>query len=322
MGAGDFYIGMDLGGTTFKALAVSPDGAILGRVQDNTRAERAPEAVVHSMMEALLRLQAEVSSPSRRLAAIGFGIPGILDLPAGIVRRSPNLPGWHDFNLRAAVQCHLDIPFTIDNDANVAAVGEAWLGAGRGVQHFLMLTLGTGVGGGIIIAGTILHGAYGYAGELGHTVVDPNGPLCGCGSYGCLEQFASGTAIARLAEPYYGQTTARVVALAAQRGEPPAIDVYHQVGRYLGIACASFANLFNPQIIAIGGAVAGAFDLFIDAMHMTMRQRSFIEVYNSLRIVPAECGTDAGGLGAAYQAMQLVHPAVGGRDNPQPQWMR
>jgi glucokinase len=308
MGASDIYIGMDLGGTTFKALAVLPDGAILGRTEDRTRAEREPEAVVQSMVEALQCLQADVSSPTHHLAGIGFGVPGILDLPAGIVRRSPNLPNWHNFDLHAALQRCLDVPFTLENGANAAAVGEAWLGAGRHVQHFLMLILGTGVGGGVIIAGKILHGAHGYAGEIGHTVVGPDGPLCGCGSRGCLEQFASGIAVARMAEPFYGSTTAKAIALAAQRGEAQAREVYCQVGRYLGIACASFANLFNPRALAIGGAVANAFDLFIEAMHTTMRARPFIEVYNSLRIVPAECGTDAGGLGAAYQAMQLVHP--------------
>jgi glucokinase len=301
-----FYIGMDLGGTTFKALAVAPEGTILGRAQDNTQATDGPQAVVQRMLETTRHLQAEVSSPTRRLAAVGFGIPGILDLPAGRVRRSPNLPGWEGFDLRAALVPHLEVPITIENDANAAALGEAWLGAGRGMQHFLMLTLGTGVGGGIIVAGKILHGACGYAGEPGHTVVDPQGPPCGCGSQGCLEQFTSGTAIARLAAPYYGQTTAYKVALAARRGESQALEVYRQVGRYLGIACGSFANLLNPQGLVIGGAVANAFDLFIEAMQTTMRQRTFVEVYNSLRIVPAECGTDAGGLGAAYQAMQCV----------------
>ena len=322
MSTNDLYIGMDLGGTTFKALAVSPDGTICGRIQGYTQAERQPEAVVHSMVEALRRLQTEVAAAHRRLVAIGFGIPGILDLPQGLIRRSPNLPSWQNFDLRRALQRVLDVPFTIENDANAAALGEAWLGAGRGLQHFLMLTLGTGVGGGVIIAGTILHGAHGYAGELGHTVVDPHGPLCGCGSYGCLEQFTSGAAVARMAEPHYGKTTAKAVALAARRGEPQALEVYHRVGRYLGIACASFANLFNPQAVVLGGAMARAFDLFSETMHTTMRERTFLEVYNGLRLVPAECGNDAGGLGAAYQAMQLVHPEITGRDNPKPQWMR
>jgi glucokinase len=306
MAAEPFYIGMDLGGTTFKALAVTSDGTVLARAQADTQAVDGPQAVVQRMVETIRRLQAEVSSPTRHLAAVGFGIPGILDLPAGRMRQSPNLPGWEGFDLRAALSPHLQVPVAIENDANAAALGEAWLGAGRGMQHFLMLTLGTGVGGGIMMAGKILHGACGYAGEPGHTVVDPNGPRCGCGSQGCLEQFTSGTAIARLAAPFYGQTTAYEVALAARRGESQALEVYRQVGQYLGIACASFANLFNPQGLVLGGAVANAFDLFIEAMQTTMRRRTFVEVYNSLRIVPAECGTDAGGLGAAYQAMQCV----------------
>jgi glucokinase len=301
-----FSIGMDLGGTTFKSLAVSRDGSILARIQAHTDVEGEPETVVQSMVEAIRRLQAEVSTPTRRLAAIGFGIPGILDLPAGIVRRSPNLPRWRNFDLRAALGHHLDVPITLENDANAAVLGEAWLGAGRGAAHFVMLTLGTGVGGGVIVAGNILHGCRGYGGELGHTVVDPNGPVCGCGSHGCLEQFASGTAIARLATPYYGQTTAKQVAEAARRGEAHALQVYRDVGRYLGIGCASFANLFNPQLLVLGGAVANAFDLFIETMHATVRERTFAEIYDSLRIVPSECGTDAGGLGAAYQAMQNV----------------
>jgi glucokinase len=306
MAAEEFYIGMDLGGTTFKAIAVTPAGTILDRTQADTQATGGPSAVVQHMVEAIQRLQAAVASPTRRLAAVGFGIPGILDLPAGRVRRSPNLPGWEGFDLHAALSQSLEVPVAIENDANAAALGEAWLGAGRGMQHFLMLTLGTGVGGGVIIEGKIFHGACGYAGEPGHTVVDPEGPPCSCGSRGCLEQFASGTAIARLAAPHYGNTTAHDVALAARRGEPPAIEVYRRVGQSLGIAGASFANLLNPQGLVIGGAVAHAFDLFIEAMQTTLRQRAFVEVYDSLRIVPAACGTDAGGLGAAYQAMQYV----------------
>ena len=160
-----------------------------------------------------------------------------------------------------------------------------------------------------MIDGTLLHGANGYGGEVGHTVVDPNGPRCGCGSQGCLEQFVSATAIVRMAAPHYGETTSEAVAQAAQRGETPARKVLEQVGYHLGIACASFANLFNPQRIIIGGAVAGAFDLFIEPLRSTMQSRTFVEVYESLDIVTATCGTDAGGLGAAYQAMQTVPPS-------------
>ncbi len=303
MTSGAFYIGMDVGGTTFKALAVTPEGRILGRAHRLTEARRGAKVVIGRMVETIRRLEAEVSTPELTLAAVGFGIAGILDLPAGIVRRSPNLPGWEGTNVRELVGHHLPVPFTIDNDADAAVLGEAWLGAGRGMQHVVMVTLGTGVGGGVLINNTMLHGAQGYGGEVGHTVVDPHGPPCGCGSRGCLEQFASGTAIARMAAPYYGDITAKEVAQAAHRGEPLARHVFAQAGFYLGIACANFANLFNPQCIVIGGGVAHAFDLFIASMQAAMRQRTFVEVYDNLRIVPATCGTDAGGLGAARQAM-------------------
>lgn len=298
------YIGMDLGGTTFKALAVTTEGDVLTRVEDATHSEQGPTTVVRRMCDAINQIRDDLTSPTRRLAAVGFGIPGILELPAGIVRRSPNLPGWEGFDVRAALSQQLGIPFSIDNDANAAVYGEAWLGAGRDYRHVLMLTLGTGVGGGVMVDGRMLHGANGYAGEVGHTMVDPRGPRCKCGSDGCLEQFASGAAIARMAAPYYGTVTAKDVARAAERGEVEALAVYRQVGHYLGIACANFANLLNPQCIVLGGAAAQAFDFFIESMRMTMQQRTFVEVYEALHIVPAQCGPDAGGLGAAYQAMQ------------------
>ena len=310
MTAGVFYIGMDLGGTTFKGLAITPDSQILGRIQGQTDAARTCEAVVRDMTQAVHHLAAQVASPERRLAAIGFGVPGIVNLPGGILRRAPNLRCCEGADLRALMQCYLTVPFTIENDANAAVLGEWWVGTARGMRHVVIVNLGTGVGGGVIINGAILHGADGYAGELGHTVVDPNGPPCGCGSQGCLEQFASGTAIARMAQPHYGEVTAADVADAARRGEPPALEVFRQVGHYLGIACANFAHLFNPECLVIGGAVADAFDLFIEPLQTAMQARTFTEAYSRLHITPAACGTDAGGLGAAYCAIRMVQTAL------------
>ena len=157
------YIGMDLGGTTFKALAVTPEGNILTRVQGATHSQQGPTTVVRRMCAALSQLRDDLAPPARRLAAVGFGIPGILDLPAGIVRRSPNLPGWEGFDVRASLSQQLDVPYSIDNDANAAVYGEAWLGASRGYRHVLMLTLGTGVGGGVLIDGHVLRLSAGWA---------------------------------------------------------------------------------------------------------------------------------------------------------------
>lgn len=192
----------------------------------------------------------------------------------------------------------------MENDANVALLGEAWLGAAHGLQHVVMIPLGTGVGGAVMIDGAILHGAKGFAGEIGHMVVEPNGRQCVCGSYGCLEQYVSGTAVARLAQPHYGTVTSEAVAQAARRGEAEALDIFHRVGWYLGIACANMAQLFNPQCIVIGGGVGEAFDLFHEPLQRVMRERSMLEVYEQVRVVPAACGPVAGSLGAAYHAMR------------------
>ena len=298
-----FYIGIDLGGTTCKALAVTPTGRVLGRAQAPS-ALRDRDLVVQDIVAMLRQLTADVTTAAQELAAVGFAIAGLMALPSGRLHAAPNLPTWQGTDLRALFQAYLKVPFVIDNDANAAVLGEAWMGAGQGLRHVVMVTLGTGIGGGVLVDGAILHGANGYAGELGHTVVHPEGPKCRCGSYGCLEQYASGRAIARMAKPYYGEITAAVLAAAARRGERQALDVFRQAGYHLGIACANFANLFNPQCIIIGGAVANAFDLFIEPLQAAMRQRAFADVYNGLRVVPASRGADAGAFGAAYLAMR------------------
>lgn len=298
-----FYIGVDLGGTTFKALAVTPEGEILAQRSGQSLANGEVHTVTTAILEAADRLCDEVHATGRELAAIGLAMAGIIELPAGIVHRAPNLPKWQGVHVRDLLGQHLQVPLTIENDANVALLGEAWLGAARGLQHVVMIPLGTGVGGAVMIDGVMLHGSKGFAGEIGHTVVEPNGLRCICGSDGCLEQYVSGTAIARLAEPHYGAVTSEAVAQAARRGEAQALDIFRRVGWYLGIACANVAQIFNPQCIVIGGGVGEAFDFFIEPLQRAMRERAFVEVYEQMRIVPAACGPIAGGLGAAYHAM-------------------
>lgn len=298
-----FYIGIDLGGTTFKALAVSADGQILARRSGESKADGDVHAVAMAILQTVTALRADVAATGYRLASVGLGMVGIIELPAGIVRRAPNLPNWGGMTVRELLRQQLDVPFAMENDANVALLGEAWLGAARGLQHVVMIPLGTGVGGAVMIDGVMLHGASGFAGEIGHTVVEPDGRQCVCGSYGCLEQYVSGTAIARLAQPHYGTVTSEAVAQAARRGEAEALKIFQRVGWYLGIACASMAQLFNPQCIVIGGGVGEAFDLFCEPLHRVMRERAMQEIYEQVRVVPATCGPVAGSLGAAYHAM-------------------
>ena len=301
-----FYIGIDLGGTTFKALAVTPDGQILAHRSGHSRADGDVHAVLMAILQAVEVLCADVAATGHELAAIGLGIAGIIELPAGIVRRAPNLPNWRGIDVRAFMRQHINVPLAMENDANVALLGESWLGAARDLQHVVMVPLGTGVGGAVMIDGVILHGAKGFAGEIGHTVVEPHGIPCLCGSSGCLEQYVSGTAIARRAQPHYGTVTSEVVAQAARRGEVEALEIFQRVGWYLGIACANLAQLFNPQCIVIGGGVSAAFDLFREPLQRTMRERTMLEVYAQVRVIPASCGPLAGSLGAAYHAMREI----------------
>ncbi len=306
MQASPFYIGVDLGGTTFKALAVTPEGEILSSGTGASKADGDIHAVVAAILETVETLRANVAAPGHTLEAVGLGMAGIIELPAGIVRRAPNLPNWSGVDVRELLRQRLDVPLAMENDANVALLGEAWLGAARGLQHVVMIPLGTGVGGAVMIDGVMLHGAKGFAGEIGHTVVEPDGLPCVCGSRGCLEQYVSGTAIARLAQPHYGAVTSETVAQAARRGEAEALDIFRQVGWYLGIACANMAQLFNPQCIVIGGGVSEAFDLFREPLEHVMRERTMLEVYEPVRVAPAACGAIAGSLGAAYHAMREV----------------
>lgn len=299
-----FYIGVDLGGTTFKALAVTPDGRLLACRSGQSTADADVHTVIMAILQTVEALCAEVAVVGHDLVAVGLGMAGIIELPAGIVRRAPNLPHWRGVAVRELLCQYLNVPVTMENDANMALLGEAWLGAARGLQHVVMIPLGTGVGGAVMIDGVMLHGAKGFAGEIGHTVVEPTGLLCVCGGYGCLEQYVSGTAIARLAQPHYGAVTSESVAQAARRGEAEALAIFQRVGWYLGMACANMAQLFNPQCIVIGGGVGEAFDLFREPLQRAMRERTMLEIYEQVRVVPAACGPIAGSLGAAYHAMR------------------
>ena len=313
MHANPYYIGIDLGGATFKALAVTPAGEILARRAGQSRADGDVEAVTTAMLETIEALRADAARADYDLAAVGLGIAGIIELPAGIVRRAPNLPNWSGVDVRDLLSRRLKAPLAMENDANAALLGEIWLGAARGLRHVVMMPLGTGVGGAVMIDGVMLHGAQGFAGEIGHTVVEPQGLPCGCGSYGCLEQYVSGTAIARLAQPHYGEASSETIAQAARRGEAEALAIFRQVGWYLGIACANMAQLFNPQRIVIGGGVAEAFDLFQEPLRRVMRERAMPEIDEQARVAPAACGPLAGSLGAAYHAMREVGESIEGR---------
>jgi glucokinase len=285
-----FAIGVDLGGTNLRIAAVDLQGKVLEKITTGTEVARGRDSVIFEMSEAIRDLATKFRGAGH-LAGIGIGVPGIIDMQSGMLRESPNLPGWQDYSVKEEVERRLGTTVILENDANAAALGEKWLGAASNVDDMCMMTLGTGVGGGIVLQGRIWHGMTGMAGELGHTTVEPNGPLCGCGSRGCVEQYASATAIKRMAveaiatgkapelaramneEPEF---SAKVVYQMAVQGDEPAQQIFRSVGHALGVVIAGVVNIFNLPMYVIGGGVSSAWEAFSPTMFATLRERSFV----------------------------------------------
>ena len=285
-----FAIGVDLGGTNLRIALVDSDGKILDKVVLGAEVARGADQVVDEMCVAVRDLGAKHRSDGT-LAGIGIGVPGIIDMQAGMVLQSPNLPGWHDYPVRNEIERRLGTPVILENDANAAALGEKWLGAASAVEDMCMVTLGTGVGGGIVLHGKIWHGMSGMAGELGHITIEPDGVPCGCGSRGCVEQYASAKAIKRMAMEAIATGKAPTLAQAikanpdiapetiyqmALHGDEAAQQVFNRVGRALGILFASLINIFNLPMYVVGGGVANAWDAFSPALFEETLKRSYI----------------------------------------------
>jgi len=305
---------IDLGGTKILSLVADDGGAIKGRDQRPTQAERGLDRVLGSMVESLRRACEDAGVGLDALHGIGVAVPGPIDLEAGVLASPPNLPGWNDVPLVRLLQERTRIPVLLENDANAAAVGEHAFGAGRGIRDMVFITISTGIGGGIIAGGRIYRGATGAAGEIGHMVVEPDGARCGCGRRGCLEGLASGTAIGRNGEhaarqgrssalgevlDKIGSVTAEDVSLAAQRGDTGAKEVLATAAKYLGIGLVTVVHLLNPQMIVIGGGASKIGDPLLGPAEAYMRSHAFPLLAAAVRIVPASTGDDAGALGAA-----------------------
>jgi glucokinase len=240
-----------------------------------------------------------LSRASRRPpAAVGLGVPGFIDHRRGVVLASPNFPDWTGFRLAFAMKKVCALPVAIENDANCAALGEGWKGALRGVEHGVCFTLGTGVGGGIIANGSLLRGFRGAGAEIGHIPVEPEGPLCGCGSRGCLETLASGEYMRKR----HGRS-AEELAGRARAGDEEARKAFASMGRYLGIGCAAVCSVLDPERIAFGGRLAKAFDLFGPALRAELAARLPKHPARNVKLIRARTGDDAGRLGAARTAL-------------------
>lgn len=313
-----YVVGIDIGGTNIVVGTVAEDGSeLVGLVSEPTIADQGAEAVLGRIVK-LARASIAAAS-GKKIAGVGIGSPGPLDTRTGIVLLTPNL-GWTNFPVRDRVGEALGLPATLDNDANCAIFGEWWRGAARGVQHVVGLTIGTGIGGGIVLGGEIYHGASDMAGEIGHMTIDLNGRRCKCGNYGCLEAYASGPAIAARAVegiqagvdtglPKYVQgdlskITAQLVYEAANDGDEFALEVVHDTAHFLGAGVANIINIFNPQVVVIVGGVTLAGERLFTPLRSEVKRRAFKPAVDVCRIVPGELTGTAGVYGAAAVFMR------------------
>jgi glucokinase len=310
-------IGIDLGGTFIKAAIVDPRGRVLARMKRPTEAAMGKERVVDNVFSIVRALKA-VSFSLGGISALGMGIPGVIDFRRGVISTSPNLPGWENIPIRKMLSRRVGMPLYLENDANAAALGEKWMGAAKDVQDFCFITLGTGVGGGLVLDGKIWHGADGMAGEVGHMTIDPDGPRCRCGNRGCLEMYASAKALQRMIRQvlssgkrsrFFGEIREKeisgdVIYRAAKAGDRVSREAFARMGSALGIGIASLVNLLNLEKVVFGGGLSAAWKFFSPALRGEVKSRAFAAPARRVRIVRAAAGEDAGVLGAAYIAWQ------------------
>jgi len=313
-------LSIDLGGTKIIVAIIANNDQIMAREYRLTLAEQGPEAVIDRIFSAIDHLLSLKSMDSSQLNSISLAAAGAIDFDRGLITSSPNLPGWHNIPLRDIVKEKYGVNTFLINDASAAALGEHQFGAGKGVKNLILLTVGTGIGGGIIINGELYLGTCGSAGEIGHMAIDANGPRCSCGNIGCLEMLVSGTAVAReairrisqgerssLAEIVSGKIediTAEMVEAAAMQGDSLASEVILEAATYLGIGMVNLVNIFNPEMIIVGGGMAKMGDLLLNPARQVVKERAFPLPAQVVCIVPAQLGEDAGVLGAAAFAFQ------------------
>jgi len=288
----DFSIGVDLGGTNLRIAAVSVQGELLEKVSLGTKVALGRDHVIGEMCEAIQRLS-EKYGETGKLLGVGIGVPGLIDMQTGMMRRAVNLPGWEKYPVSAEIERRLGARVVLENDARVAALGEQWLGAARGIPNMAVITLGTGIGGGIVLGGKIWHGMNGMAGEFGHVTIEPAGRPCPCGNRGCAEQYASASAVLRSAREAIGSGEAPSLALAAStdaefgaqsiynlaiQGDEQARRIFRDFGRSLGLLLAGLVNILNLEMYVIGGGVSSAWDAYAPSMFEELRERSLVYV--------------------------------------------
>lgn len=313
-------LGIDLGGSHIGVGVVDGTGKLIAREVVPTLVAAGPEGVIADLAGAARRIIVSLSDDRGSLVGAGVGVAALVDHRQGTVEMAPNLK-WYGVPLKSILEEELGLPVLLENDANAAALGENWVGAGAGTRHMICVTVGTGIGGGLILGGRLHRGAGGFAGEVGHLRVAEDGPLCGCGRHGCLEAVASATAMARegaallarrlasgtghdtplgrLAEGDPARVNTRMLFEADRQGDGGAAEIINRAARFLGLGLAQAVNLLNPEVIVIGGGVGQAGERFLDPVRNALATSALEEPASRVRVVAAGLGTDAGILGAA-----------------------
>jgi glucokinase len=331
-----YVVGVDLGGTNIVVGAMPLDGSCeYGVRSEPTHSELGADSVVERIGrmidDVIAATETETGAARRDFIGVGIGAPGPLDREHGIVIVTPNL-GWRDFPLRDRISARVKLPATLDNDANCATVGEWWRGAAAGARNVVGMTIGTGIGGGLILEGQLYHGSSDVAGEVGHTTIDPTGRKCKCGNYGCLEAYASGPAIAQratealaggeasllreLVQNDMSRMTARIVYDAATLGDPLAVEVVRETARFLGTGVANLLNIFNPDVVVLAGGVAAAGDALFEPLRAEVRRRAFRPAVEACRIVGGTLAGTAGVVGAVATFMMQTLGGIGPHEKP------
>jgi len=318
-----YVVGVDLGATKIYAAVIDKKGKILGSTRAKTNAEEGFNQVIDRMFDCIMKAIESCGLTLAEIGAIGVGSPGPLNLVEGSIIETPNL-GWKDAPLKSRLEKTLKKPVKVDNDGNVGILGEYAYGAGHGAQHMVGLFVGTGIGGGVIIDGKLLHGFNENAGELGHMILDPNGPLCGCGRKGCLEAFSSrlaiekqiriavindlsSTTIFKKTKRKYDRISSSILAKSYADNDPAVVAAIDRSATYLGYATASLLNIFNPEVVVIGGGVVEALGYeYVKTVARVAVENAFAIASRNVRIVPAELKDDSAVLGASFLAWQAI----------------
>ena len=313
-------LAIDLGGTKIAAAVVSPQSKIISHAYCLSLAQEGPEAVINRLFSVAQQVLEQSRLQASEIEGVAIAAAGALDTKRGLVTASPHLPGWHNVPLRDILSERLGTKSYLINDASAAAFGEYYMGAGKGVNNLIYLTISTGIGGGIIIDGELYQGADGSAGEIGHMTIDVNGEKCNCGNIGCWETLASGTAVAKEAARRLNQgekssvfdltsgklenITAKMIAQAARQGDPLACDVIAKAAYYLGVGLVNLVNIFNPERIIIGGGMAQIGNRLLKPAQQVVRDRAFSLSAHSAQILRARLGGNSAIIGAALFALK------------------